>query len=636
MPRKHKLRVRRGLKSELDQILLEEGELGYTVDTREVWIGAGTENILCGRVLIGLMANRPLPGNSGRIFEASDINTTYLDTGTVWKTIGVSSLDSITDGSTYGRVRLSELNSGKVKSIYAVGGSIDISGEEIRVHFNDSAKHREIDDGGVNPDILWSSWKIETTKADKVLAATQNNIASLNTEGNLQDSGLKKDDAGAGTQDLWSANKITNEINAKASGLTWQEPALVFNMVGDEDKSGSPPTGQIFGDAHVVNNWGIGYTDGEIREWNGVIWTLIATLGAGTRVLIKSSNAAGSFIGQEKNIADYDGASWSFITPSDGWAILINGDSSTYEHNGYVFSENNWLQFTGAGQINAGIGIVKSGNTLDINLGTGIAELPTDEVGLDIQPNQGLKLTSLATDGQVAVDYDDATLGIVGTKLAIKNQGVGADQINSLAIGDGLVGGNGQPVSANIGLGLQIVANEILAKLNTAGGLLVDGLGLAVNVDGTGLVISNNTLQMDIIDGGVFTESLPTTWYSAWGDPNLYWAAGNNAAWGDGSFYNSEPTNYLIVAQNNWNIGFRPTKMRITYSDATISGIRVRDGEDGVIQILSGPISSGQSLNLTLTQDFWQLLIETSGLNVLYNIEFDAQPPTPTGGGGGE
>ena len=86
---------------------------------------------------------------------------------------------------------------------------------------------------------------------------------------------------------------------------------------------------------------------------------------------------------------------------------------------GWTFNGTTWVQFTGAGQITAGVGLKKTGNVIDVNLGAGIAQLPTDEVGIDVLSTGGLFLTadgttsSTDTDAQLAIKLDGSTL-VVG------------------------------------------------------------------------------------------------------------------------------------------------------------------------------------------------------------------------------
>lgn len=497
--------VRRGTKVQLDSITLNAGEPGFTTDTREVFIGDGSSNILVGRAIVGLLANRPAPGVSGRIYEATDENKTYLDNGTAWKLVGVASLDDVPDGTTYGKVLNTELESGQVKQVRAVSNAQDVTGDTIYTHVTDDTKHRLINDSGTGATELWSASKIDATKADKVGAAVADNIASLDGSGNLQDSGLKRNDSGTGTQDLWSANKIANEINSKASGLAWQDPAVVLTVISDASQGGTPPASPGDGDAYVANNWGGGYTDNNIYEWSGSAWIDLGAVTAGTRVIVADASAAGSFTGQEEKIGEYNGSSWDFTSPQEGWSLLITGDGSYYENNGYTYSNAAWIQFTGAGQINAGIGVVKTGNTIDVNLGAGIGQLPTDEVGVDVVANDGLKLTSLDTAGQLTVDYDDATLGIVSNQLAVKANGITETQLNASVAGNGLTGAGGSAMAVGAGNGIEVAADAVSAKVEANKGLLVDSAGLKSNPDGSSIVFNGTgQLAVDVIDGGTF------------------------------------------------------------------------------------------------------------------------------------
>ena len=99
------------------------------------------------------------------------------------------------------------------------------------------------------------------------------------------------------------------------------------------------------------------------------------------------------------------------VAPKDGYALFDRSNEI-----GYVFSGSAWVQFTGTGQITAGVGLTKTGNVIDINLGAGIAELPGDEVGVDLYTSGGLFLTTdgstadSTTAAQIAIKLDGATI----------------------------------------------------------------------------------------------------------------------------------------------------------------------------------------------------------------------------------
>jgi hypothetical protein len=83
------------------------------------------------------------------------------------------------------------------------------------------------------------------------------------------------------------------------------------------------------------------------------------------------------------------------VAATDGDAVF---DRAT--ETGYVYSGTAWTQFTGTGQIAAGVGLAKVGNQIDVKLGAGIAQLPTDEVGLDLATptSGGLRLRLAGAD----------------------------------------------------------------------------------------------------------------------------------------------------------------------------------------------------------------------------------------------
>lgn len=123
-------------------------------------------------------------------------------------------------------------------------------------------------------------------------------------------------------------------------------------------------------------------------------------------------------------------------------------DGSFYRYNGA------WARFEGVDAIVAGTGLVRSGNVFNINMGAGISELPSDEVGLDLRANGGLFLTvdgttaSAAASAQLAVLLQSAgglDIGVDGG-VQVKAQGIAASMLGAVA-SNGLTGGNGVAVS---------------------------------------------------------------------------------------------------------------------------------------------------------------------------------------------
>ncbi len=162
-----------------------------------------------------------------------------------------------------------------------------------------------------------------------------------------------------------------NYVDSLVSGLSWKMAVDV--AVADHS-----------GEAHVDGKRVLNLTDGKIYTSNGVEW-----------------NAG--------------------VAAVDADAVF---DRAT--ETGYVYSGTEWVQFTGTGQVAAGVGLAKNGNQIDVNLGAGIAQLPSDEVGVDVRATGGLFLTldgiaaSTNTAAQLSIKLADSslTLGADGVKLS--------------------------------------------------------------------------------------------------------------------------------------------------------------------------------------------------------------------------
>jgi hypothetical protein len=104
-------------------------------------------------------------------------------------------------------------------------------------------------------------------------------------------------------------------------------------------------------------------------------------------------------------------------TVTNGTTVLVH-NPSCYEFGHtylYTLTNHDWTEIAGPGSISAGVGLEYDGNVLNINLGAGIKELPTDEVGLDLYPSSGLMLT---TDGTNPSTSTNAQLSLTKTGVS--------------------------------------------------------------------------------------------------------------------------------------------------------------------------------------------------------------------------
>lgn len=230
--------------------------------------------------------------------------------------------------------------------------------------------------------------------------------------------------------------------------------------------------------------------------------------------------------------AGADGATAEF----DSGEVLVDGAAffDKNDETGYVFNGVEIVQFTGGGQLTAGVGLVKTGNVLDINMGAGIGQLPTDEIGIDVLAAGGLFLTedgttaSTGTAAQLSVKIDGATLSRSAAGVKVAAAGVTAVEIAASIAGNGIQGGAGTSLSVKADTGILVTETGVALDtafadaryINVAGDTLTgpllaaadptDALGVATKqmVDALGAKVAAGTF---VYDGAVSAASHTVT-----------------------------------------------------------------------------------------------------------------------------
>jgi hypothetical protein len=150
---------------------------------------------------------------------------------------------------------------------------------------------------------------------------------------------------------------------------------------------------------------------------------------------------------------DFSNTSWT--CPLDSTA-LVGTDPITF------------VQHNGASGIVPGIGMSKTGNQLDINLGAGIGQLPSDEVGIDVRPSGALFLTtdgtsdSTDTTAQLAIRTDGSSLITSASGIKVADAGIDSAQLAAGVAGAGLTGGAGAALAVNVGAGILISGDQVI------------------------------------------------------------------------------------------------------------------------------------------------------------------------------
>jgi len=137
------------------------------------------------------------------------------------------------------------------------------------------------------------------------------------------------------------------------TGTTQLRSAVVLRIKTDATGGGSPPTLVLAdaGKAYVVNTWGVGYTDGDIVEWDGTKFNVVVPNDGSsppynTRVVVIEAGAAGSFAASANKVmyfkeGDHDKVpdAWTVAdTPTSGNKIDINGVNSIYYQKRFLYT----------------------------------------------------------------------------------------------------------------------------------------------------------------------------------------------------------------------------------------------------------------------------------------------------------
>ncbi len=281
-------------------------------------------------------------------------------------------------------------------------------------------------------------------------------------------------------------NDVVNKAYADAlrNGLTWKDPVKAMSTTDEDPGTGGLPT-NIDG----VTSWSDGdrvlLTNQSTGAENG-IWEVHA--GAWTRPddFDTGGHAAGAITVIEQG-ATYGDTKFLCTT---------NPPSDVIDTNALV-----WTQDSTGTAVTAGIGLTKTGNTIDIGASGGTGDI------------NGINRTAT----QIGVATDGATLEVASNLVQIRNLGVTeaklaatcvtAAKLGSDVAGDGLTGGNGTDLDvqadatggANLAKVVNVSANGVAVKIdNTSVG--ENGSGqLEVKVDG----VDRTRINADVAGDGI-------------------------------------------------------------------------------------------------------------------------------------
>ena len=224
------------------------------------------------------------------------------------------------------------------------------------------------------------------------------------------------------------------EFDSALSGLNWQPDVQAHQDDASTDPGATPATG----DRYIIND--------------------IAALHVNFGTIADVANG---------DIVEFDGTDFVVVFDvstdplADGALAYCHAEGEYHRFVGGV-----WSTFYGLDAAVAGAGIVKNGNTFDINFGAGIIETPLDEVGIHYAPDGGMwtqiaGAESNAAESTLAIKLNGASLETTVDGLAIKADGVDETHLISSALGNGIQGGSGVALNVKADTGIVVTVDGV-------------------------------------------------------------------------------------------------------------------------------------------------------------------------------
>ena len=141
----------------------------------------------------------------------------------------------------------------------------------------------------------------------------------------------------------------------------------------------------------------------------------------------------------------------------------------------------NWSQFSGASTYTWGVGLSSSGNTVSVNLGSGIFEQGVDAVGIELH-NSTDGAIILTTDGENRSASDDAKLHLLLNAAGALSQDEFGLKIGNAAVSNAMLVNNSVGLNADGGTGSLALGQTLLVQGASAQGIntSVDGQTITV------------------------------------------------------------------------------------------------------------------------------------------------------------
>lgn len=187
----------------------------------------------------------------------------------------------------------------------------------------------------------------------------------------------------------------------------------------------------------------------------------------------------------------------------DGITTLTSNEDDSHFGQSYLYvaDNNEWVQISGPGNVDAGVGLSYQGNTLNVNLGAGIFELPGDEVGIELY-NSASGAIILTTDGSTRDNGTASRLHLLLDATGGLDQGVAGLEIASGGVtNDMLENGSGINISGDAGTPTDVPLGGSVTFNGT------DGVVVTVGAGGGSPSALDVTVDLDSVPNSALTFS---------------------------------------------------------------------------------------------------------------------------------
>ncbi|QZE57974.1 virion structural protein [Erwinia phage pEa_SNUABM_33] len=350
---------------------------------------------------------------------------------------------------------------------------------------------------------------VVATKQDKLTGLTENGVVVAGADNELQTSNVTAAElgylSGASSNIQSQITAVSNKANANETALAGKLNAANGQLTGDLDANGNtvsnlaaPANANDAARKIDIDNAiaGIDWLqDSDAIQEDG---TLDPELVAGKQYLILAADQINPNFGSITGLVD------NMIVRYNGTAFVIVFDPTGSEAGGAVtwiksikeyrrFDGTVWTTFGGASEFNAGDGLNKSGNVVNVVVGAGI-QITSNAVTAKLDSAGGLEDNA----GSTRVKLDGATLARSVDGLAIADGGVGYTQIAAAALGDGL-----KQDTTNSKIAVDVAAVKTAGGFIDANGGDVDH----INLTGTGALTDVSAVSKKYVDDAIAAGS---------------------------------------------------------------------------------------------------------------------------------